>query len=106
MENSLNFIRLMKDIKVADILNDDGRLVMAGILGMAMDPETADMVKLLSKKVIRVVDGTPWVHSAVALIFCLDMILQTNPISCGDEEAKLAVEGLEKKVANGEIGGW
>jgi hypothetical protein len=99
----MTFAELMKNVTFADLLDKRGSLVVGGLMKLGMELNVAGKGREVSAKIFEILEGKPWLASAVALIFCLDTVLQNNPASTGAEGRDLINE-LEQKMKEGKLG--
>ena len=98
----MTFEQLMKDITFLDLLDEKGCLLVGGIMKLAMELKVADKGRGIALEIFGILEQQPWLASAVALIFCLDTVLQNNPANTG-MQVKDLINELEQKMKKGKL---
>jgi hypothetical protein len=99
------FDKLMQDAKLVDMLNSEGKLIVLGLSSLTTEYKTGKDSEALSREIFKLLDGKPWLHSIMALLFCFDMMLQDNPTTKPESEVEEMIKRMEENMRKGNKNG-
>jgi hypothetical protein len=92
------FDELMKSASLVGILNSKGREVLISLATLTVENSVTSDSQKLAVEIFKIFNNKPWLHGAMALFFCLDMILQNNPAIENDIEIQDMIKDLEERM--------